>query len=281
MAETTGSPAIRVGLIDGPVMNHSHPLLAESHIQHLRSCRASSTGAHSAATMHGVATAGVLVGSRGTEALGICPGVTLLSCPVFSPWPSRAAASPAEVAKAVVETAQAGARVINMSLSLAPGPRAGLSAVEQALDYAAGRGTVVVAASGNESSIDGTVLTRHRAVIPVMAYDIDGRPAQFSNIGHSIGQRGVGAPGEGVLSLRAGGGSRAFGGSSAATAIVTGAIALLWSQFPGEHRESIVSAVTRSAPRQRSVVPPLLNAWRAYEMLLANSRASNAGVQRG
>ncbi|MFD3658748.1 S8 family serine peptidase [Streptomyces sp. NPDC058620] len=279
MAETAGDPAIKVGLIDGPVM--SHAVFLESRIQHLRPYRASSTAGHDTATLHGTATAGVLVGSRGTEALGVCPGVTLLSCPVFTPRDSRAAASPAELADAIVETTNAGARVINMSLSLGPGPRTGLSAVEQALEHAAGREVIVVAASGNESSIDGTALTRHRAVIPVVAYDLKGRPARFSNLGHSIGLRGVGAPGEGIVSVGAGGGSRPFGGSSAAAAIVTGAIALLWSKFPHATRESIVHAVTWSASRRRSVVPPLLNAWRAYEWLLAAQRHGPQEVQRG
>ncbi|MGW4229441.1 S8 family peptidase [Streptomyces sp. NPDC004980] len=276
MAKTTGTPSVNVGLIDGPISEHLE--LKESNIRHLRSYKAPPREPDTA-TLHGTAVAGLLVGSRATEAPGVCPGVTLLSCPVLTPRSSRAAASPAELADAIVETTNAGARVINMSLALSRGRSAGRS-VEEALDYAAGRGVIVVVASGNDGSIDGTALTRHQAVIPVVAYDLQGFPARFSNLGHSSGQRGVGAPGEGIVSLRAGGGLRPFGGSSAAAAVVTGAIALLWSEFPRATRDSVLYAVARSAPRRRSVIPPLLNVWQAYERLLA-AQHSPQEVQRG
>jgi subtilisin family serine protease len=258
-----------IGLIDGPVVS-DHPGFSDSRIHHLRPSNVSSSGMQgSTAVMHGTAAAGVLVGGRTSGAPGICPGVTLLSCAVLTPGLSRSGVAPAELADAIVQVASAGARVINMSLSLNPGLGTGLTVVEQALDYAARRGLLVVAASGNDGSIDSTAITRHEAVVPVVAYDLAGRPAQNSNLGRSIGQRGLGAPGEGIISLGADGGLRPFGGSSAAAAIVTGAIALLWSEFPGATGETIRDAVTASMPRRASVVPPLLDAWRAYETLLA------------
>ncbi|MFG3076389.1 hypothetical protein [Streptomyces sp. NPDC048225] len=50
---------------------------------------------------------------------------------------------------------------------------------------------------------------------------------------------------------------------------MTGAIALLWSEFPQSTPADLVSAVTRSSARRTSVVPPLLDAWRAYETVRA------------
>jgi subtilisin family serine protease len=271
MAETVGIPCLKIGLIDGPVMS-DHPGFTDSRIYHLRPSNTLSRGMRgSAAVLHGTAIAGILVGSPTAGALGICRGATLLSCAVFAPQPSGTSATPSELADAIVQLANAGARVINMSLSLDLAMSAPSTTLEQALSYAATRGVLVVAASGNGASIDSTAITRHRAVVPVVAYDLAGRPVQNSNLGRSIGQRGLGAPGEGVISLSADGGSRPFGGSSAATAIVTGAIALLWSQFPSATYETIRDAVTRSIPRRASVVPPLLDAWRAYETLLAQT----------
>jgi hypothetical protein len=53
---------------------------------------------------------------------------------------------------------------------------------------------------------------------------------------------------------------------------VTGAIALLWSEFPAASAAQIKLAVTQAAmPRRASVVPPLLDAWAAYQVLLVTN----------
>jgi subtilisin family serine protease len=63
--------------------------------------------------------------------------------------------------------------------------------------------------------------------------------------------------------------SRTFGGTRVAAPLVTGAIALLWSEFPTATAALIKFAVAHaSEPRRASVVPPVLNAAMAYEILL-------------
>jgi subtilisin family serine protease len=69
-------------------------------------------------------------------------------------------------------------------------------------------------------------------VIPVVGYGLNGRPMVQSNLGSSMGRRGLGAPGEEVTSLSPEGQPRTLAGTSFATAFVTGGIALLWSMFP-------------------------------------------------
>ncbi len=57
-------------------------------------------------------------------------------------------------------------------------------------------------------------------------------------------------------------------GTSAATPFVTGAAALLWSQWPDAPPTLIRTALLQPCtPRGRSIIPPLLNAWAAYEYL--------------
>ena len=95
-----------------------------------------------------------------------------------------------------------------------------------------------------------------------------------SNLGSSIGRRGLTAPGDAITSLGAEGQPLTLGGTSVAVPFVTGTIALLWSEFPAATAAQIKLAITQaSAPRRASVVPPLLDAAAAYQSLLtANAR---------
>lgn len=77
------------------------------------------------------------------------------------------------------------------------------------------------------------------------------------------------APGKGVTSLEAEGKPLTLGGTSIAAPFVTGTIALLWSEFPSAGAAEVKSVVTRAgyARRRTSVVPPVLDAWAAYEAM--------------
>ncbi len=87
-------------------------------------------------------------------------------------------------------------------------------------------------------------------------------------MGSSIGRRGLGAPGSDITSLGTNGKSLTSGGTSVAAPFVTGAIALLWSEFPSASAVAVKLAVTQGyAPRRTTVVPPLLDAWAAYQVM--------------
>jgi subtilisin family serine protease len=89
----------------------------------------------------------------------------------------------------------------------------------------------------------------------------------LSNFGSSIGRRGLGAPGEAITSLGVTD-PLTLGGTSAATPFVTGAVALIWSEFPGATAAAVRSAVTEAAASRRTtIVPPLLNAWASYQAM--------------
>jgi subtilisin family serine protease len=225
--------------------------------------------ADDAAAVHATATAGVLVAERTSGALGICPGITLISRSAFRSPAARSAGTATwmELADAFVELTDAGARIINMSLSLATGTPKEHRAVQDALDHVAAHGATVVAAAGNEGVIGSTVVTRHWSVLPVVAYNLRGRPAQSSNIGRSIGQRGVGVVADGLMSLGAYGRIRPFGGTSAAAAVVTGAAALILSELPRTRQDELIFAMKGAPSHRTSVVPPLFNAWHAFEAL--------------
>jgi subtilisin family serine protease len=129
---------------------------------------------------------------------------------------------------------------------------------------------IPVAAAGNQGMLGSTAITRHPWVLPVVACDRQGRPMNQSNLGSSLGKRGLMAPGEDITSLGVNGNPMTFGGTSAATPFVTGTIALLWSEFPAATAAEVRYAVTHAAaPRRPTVVPPLLNAWGAYHLMKA------------
>lgn len=278
MERTSGGPEVKIGLIDGPVVTH-HPDLASEHLSEIPGDNgAMCTQANSTACLHGTFIAGILSAKRSSLAPAICPNCTLLVRPIFAETTSGREQMPRaklkELAVAIIECVDAGARVINLSLGLAQPSTKGEQALDEALNHAVRRGVIVVAAAGNQGTLGSSAITRHPWVIPVIACDLRGKPMNESNLGSSIGRRGLSAPGDGIPSLSAEGRSLTLGGTSVAVPFVTGAIALLWSEFPSATAAQIKLAIKQaSTPRRASVVPPLLNAAVAYQILLtANSR---------
>jgi subtilisin family serine protease len=274
MEHSSGRPEIVIGLIDGPVaMNHAD--LATGSLREVPGRgSASCTLASSISCLHGTFVAGILSARRGSLAPAICPDCTLLLRPIFLETPaengSMPSATPEELAAAIVETVRAGGRIVNLSAALVQRSTKGERELQQALDFAASRGVITVAAAGNQGTLGGSVITRHRWVIPVAGCDLRGQPFGESNFGSSIGRRGLSAPAESISSLGADGKLRAFGGTSAAAPFVTGTIALLWSVFPTATAGEVKSAVTRACGgRRNTVVPPLLDAWAAHQSLAA------------
>ena len=269
---TSGRPEVTIGLIDGPVVM-DHPELANQHIREIPgNGNATCTQANSTACLHGTFVAGILSAKRGSAAPAICPNCTLLVRPIFAETTAAngdmPSATPEKLAQAILDCIEAGARVLNMSAALAQPSMKNERTLEEALDQAARRGVIVVAAAGNQGTLGSTAITCHPWVIPVVGYDLQGRPMNHSNLGNSIGRRGLGAPGDRITSLGAEGEPLTFGGTSAAAPFVTGAIALLWSEFPTATATEIKLAATHARiPRRTTVVPPLLDAWAAYQTM--------------
>jgi subtilisin family serine protease len=273
MEHTSGSPEVKIGLIDGPV-RVDHPDLASESLQELPGPGATCTRANSAACLHGTFIAGMLSARRTAAAPAICPNCTLLIRPIFT-GPSSGpdhmpGASPQQLAGAILDCVQAGAHVINLSLGLARLSGTGDHALTEALDHALKHGVIVVAAAGNQGTVGSSAITRHPWVVPVAACDHHGAPTSESTLGSSIGSHGLRAPGEAITSLGSDSGSVTLGGTSVAVPFVTGAAALLWSACPSATAAQVKLALTRpSRPRRASVVPPLLDAAAAYHSLLA------------
>lgn len=280
MELTSGHHEVTIGIIDGPVATQ-HPDLAVEHLHEITGGKgAACSQIDSTACLHGTFVAGILCSKRGFAAPAICPDCTFVIRPIFAEAASGGeqmpSSTPQELAAAIIECMDAGARVISLSLALTQPSSKGERELEEAFNQTARRGVIVVAAAGNYSSVGGSAITRHPWVIPVVAYDIQGRPMDQSNLGSSIGRRGLGALGDRITSLGPHGNSLTLGGTSAAAPFVTGAIALLWSVFLRATAAQIKLAVIQTIPaRRHSVVPPLLDAWAAFQFLARHSYPTN------
>jgi len=272
MELSAGRAETIIGLIDGPVAI-GHTDLQSERIRVIPGRLAGTCdAAGSFACMHGTLVAGVLSAKRGSAAPAICPDCTLLVRPIFAEMTATSyempSATAAELSEAIVDCVQQGAQVINVSSALArPSARDGARLVD-ALDYCAKRGVVVVAAAGNQGTVGSSSITRHPSVIPVVACDLRGQPIGYSNLGSSIGRRGLSAPGAGIMSLGVDDRPHAFGGTSAAAPFITGAIALLCSLFPNASPIDVKFALKAGGHvRKSTIVPALLDAWAAYQIL--------------
>ena len=280
MERTSGSSEVKIGLIDGPVVTN-HPALARESLREIPGNKGSACSLpDSFACLHGTFVAGILNARRGSPAPAICPGCTLVIRPIFPETKSgqgqMPSATPQELAAAIMECIQAGARVINLSLALDELADHGEPALKDALNQVVRCGVILVAAAGNQGTAGSSGITRHPWIIPVVACDGSGRPVNDSNLGSSIGRRGLMAPGVGITSLGPGSQPLTLGGTSVAVPFVTGAIGLLWSEFPDATAAQIKLAVTQSpAARRTSVVPPLLDAGAAYRTLSFTMRGDS------
>jgi subtilisin family serine protease len=281
LERTPGRPEIRIGLIDGPIVL-DHPDLATENIwevpgEFAGACALSS----SAACQHATFVAGILLAKRGSPAPAICPGCSLLVRPIFQETSSAngqmPSATPQQLASAIVETVDAGARILNLSASLVEPSAKGGVELQSALDYAAQRAVVVVAAAGNQGVVGSSIITRHPWVVPVAGCDLQGRPLSQSNLGNSIGARGLLGPGDNITSLGSVGVPVVLGGTSVAAPFVTGTVALLWSEFPIASAGEVLFAVRGiRGPRRMAIVPPLLDAWSAHRFLLSRGYTLNS-----
>jgi subtilisin family serine protease len=272
MELTSGRSEVVVGLIDGSVLKQ-HPELLGANISEISGKQSSQcVQANSIACVHGTFVAGILCGKRNSAAPAICPNCTLLVRPIFAEATlgseQMPSATPADLAAAIIESIDAGARILNMSVAIAQPSSQGELKLQEALNYALQHGVIAVAASGNQGTLGSSAITRHPWVIPVVACDLQGRPIRYSNLGGSIGRRGLSAPGDQITSLGTEEQPLTLGGTSVAVPFVTGAIALLWSEFPTATAAEVKLAVTQgNGSRRTTVVPPLLDAWAAYQVM--------------
>src|SRR5262245_47128269 len=145
MELTHGHADVTIGLIDAPVAM-AHPDWAEARIREVPGKLTGTCSQGGGACEHGTFVAGVSVAQRGSRRPGICPGCTLLVRPICAETPSGKgqipSATPEELAAAIIECGERGARVINVSAGLGQPSARSERALEDALDHASRLGAI-------------------------------------------------------------------------------------------------------------------------------------------
>jgi thermitase len=126
------------------------------------------------------------------------------------------------IAKGIIWAADNGAEVINLSL----GGSSASSTLEDAVNYAWNKGTIVVAAAGNNGSSSPFYPAYYLNTMAVAATDINDSLASWSNRGEWVD---VAAPGVGIYSTLKDGGYGNKSGTSMASPYTSGLAALLYS----------------------------------------------------
>jgi len=173
---------------------------------------------------HGTHVAGIIAATEGNGGtVGVAPGCRVLPVKVMA---ADGTGDSYDIAAGIEYAADAGARVINLSLA---GPSDQL--MSDAVSYARSKGCVVVAAAGNEGSPDGADYpARYEGVVGVGAVDRTGARWVYTRGGSNYGSGvDIAAPGVDILSTVPGGGYASVSGTSMASPFVAGVAALVWS----------------------------------------------------
>ncbi|MDP8974905.1 MAG: S8 family serine peptidase [Actinomycetota bacterium] len=145
-----------------------------------------------------------------------------------------------DVASGITFAANQNAKVINLSFG---GP-VDSSVLRDAVNYALGRGAVVVAAAGNESSAGPFYPAAYPGVVSVTATDHQGDFAWFSNYGPNTS---LAAPGMSIRSTEWGGSYAVGSGTSFSAPIVSGVASLVRSVYPQLSQAQVVERLRATA----------------------------------
>ncbi|MEW5944641.1 MAG: S8 family serine peptidase [bacterium] len=220
-----GSPLIAV--VDTGV-DGTHPDLAGRAVPG-KSFVAPGEPGNADANGHGTHVAGIIAAAAGNGAgiAGVCRDCRILplkvcavsgDCPFFT------------VLNGIVHAANEGARVINVSLAAADAPPQATAVFQSVVDYAAGKGALVVAAAGNAAGdAADTIPAALDNLLAVGATDRTDRRAPFSNSGAVVD---LAAPGVSIYSLEPGGGAAFRQGTSTSAGFVSGAAGHLLAVQP-------------------------------------------------
>jgi cyanobactin maturation PatA/PatG family protease len=227
--ESIGVPGVCVAVLDGPV-DQSHSCFDGANLTRLPTL-VSGVADRGSASQHGTHVASVIFGQHDSPVPGIAPNCRGLIVPVFTDGREGGLApcSQIDLARAITQAVEQGANVINISGGQLAASAESDRLLANAVRLCQENNVLIVAAAGNDGCDCLHVPAALESVLAVGAMDAQGNPIGFSNWGKAYQNQGILALGENILGAIPGGGTAAKTGTSFATPIVSGIVALLLS----------------------------------------------------
>jgi cyanobactin maturation PatA/PatG family protease len=224
-SKTLGDPRICIAVLDGAV-DRSHPCFEGANLTQLQTLVSGSTKSGSA-TQHGTHVASIIFGQPNSSVPGIAPHCRGLIVPIFADGQGGAPCSQLDLARAITQAVNQGANVINISGGQLAASAEADPLLANAVRLCRENNVLIVAATGNDGCDCLHLPAALESVLAVGAMDTQGNPIGFSNWGEAYQTNGILAPGERILGAVPGGGTALMSGTSFATPIVSGIVALL------------------------------------------------------
>ncbi|MBI2567172.1 MAG: S8 family serine peptidase [Candidatus Schekmanbacteria bacterium] len=234
----TGDASVLIAILDTGV-DLDHPDLADKIVPVAGADVVNGDSDPSDDNGHGTHVAGIAAaGSDNAEGgAGVCWGCRIVPVKVLD---ASGYGTYSQIASGIQLAADSGARVINLSL----GSTASSETVRLAVQYAQGKGAVVVGAAGNNDSTSPFYPADFEGVLAVAATDADDARWGFSNRGEWMD---VAAPGHQIWSTLLDNTYASWSGTSMAAPFVAGVAGLLLSQNPGWSQGLVVEQIRRTA----------------------------------
>lgn len=237
-----GSPDIVIAIIDTGVSN-SHPDLNSKFVPGWNTVSDNANSDDSILISHGSHCAGIAaaVSNNGLGVAGVAWGCKIMPVKVLN---FLGGGTEPDVAEGIIWAADHGAHIGSMSLGY---PGAG-TLLENAINYAAGEGMVLVAATGNTAGAAISAPAKYSEVIAVGATDNQDVIASFTSTGPEMS---VTAPGVNVYScwdtLFSPNTYSWQSGTSMACPHVAGLAGLVWSANPDLARKEVREIIESTA----------------------------------
>ena len=188
---------------------------------------------------HGTQVAGIIAARYNQESgtSGVAPLSRLMPLKVLD---ANGEGTVADTAEAIVFAADSGTRVITLAL----GTYAESDVLRAAVEYAAKRNVLIIAAGGNNGTDEPAYPAAYPQTLAVGAVDQFRKPCLFSNRGSYID---VVAPGKDILTTNFDGGYQELTGTSAAAAYLSGLAALVLAVEPALGPDALQGIIRSSA----------------------------------
>ena len=222
---TMGSPSVKVAVIDSGIDQDHEDLIGKVVAQ---TDIPGGDGIAEDGMGHGTHVSGIIAATANNAkgGAGVAPGVGLIVVNIFyqnidGGWEANTSDSITAITYALGQ----GADVINMSF----GGYGDDTLFRDAINSAVGAGAVCVAAAGNDNTNQAHYPSDYDSCISVISTAVDDTRSSFSNYGV---EKDIAAPGSSILSTYFNGGYAYMSGTSMASPVVAGVVALMLSANP-------------------------------------------------